>query len=193
MDELKIVIYSKEKNEGKGIMMIAAFFFIPVISLVYSSIDNQSLGSLFGAAGFLVVALLIFFMGRFQNKKYNQLGVTPLTLTPSFCTIGNEFSGSIEIKRKNFSKVKTLLITAWIRDSSSESPRFEKTWESTIAPQIKFIENKTMLDFSFVIPVGKQPTGKRFLSNNSNHWEISFEFVERMDAIKRTWEIPVKI
>jgi len=36
-------------------------------------------------------------------------------------------------------------------------------------------------------------TYQKFLSENKYHWEISFEFVESMESIKRSWKIPVRI
>ena len=42
---------------------MSALFLIPVISLLYTSIESQSLGGLLGALGFLVVVLLMYFMG----------------------------------------------------------------------------------------------------------------------------------
>jgi len=54
----------------------------------------------------------MFFIGSFKKKKFNKLGTTPLTLNSDFCTIGDEFSGSIETKRENFNKIKMLSITS---------------------------------------------------------------------------------
>jgi hypothetical protein len=192
MDESKSVIHSEEKNEGKGLQIASLFFAIPVISLTYSAIQNQSLGSLFGAVGFLSVVILLFVMGLFQKKKYNQLGVTPLTLVPSVCTIGTEFSGSIEVGRENFNKVNSLSISSWKYRKISDSYRFEKVWESTLTPIIKYNTNNTLLEFSFTIPIGHKPSYKRFFSSNKHHWEISFEFVESMNSIQRRWKIPVQ-
>jgi hypothetical protein len=67
VDEFKRVIHSKEKNEGKGLQVASLFFAIPVFSLTYSAIQNQSLGSLFGAVGFLSVVVLLFVMGLYQS------------------------------------------------------------------------------------------------------------------------------
>lgn len=171
--------------------MFSAFFFIPVIGLVYNSIANQSVGSVFGSFAFLVVALLLFFIGRFKQKQYNKLGDTPLTLIPSVCVVCEEFVGSIEVKRENFIKVNQLSITSW-KKGRSENSTYQKLWESIIIPEISFTESKTVLNFSFVIPAGKKPTDKSLFSDYF-FWEISFEFVEDLDAIKRTWKIPVKI
>lgn len=193
MDEFKSVIHSQEKNEGKGIQIMSMFFLIPVISLLYTSIKNQSLGSLFGAIGFLVVVLLMFFIGQFQKNKYKKLGSTPLTLTPSFCTIGSKCIGSIEITREHFNKVNTLILSSWKYTRVSSDYHFEKVWEHSLPFTSKFINNKTILEFNFVIPLGHKPTYKSLFSKNKHHWEVSFEFVESMDSITRTWKIPVKI
>ncbi|GAA6173367.1 hypothetical protein NBRC116592_30370 [Colwellia sp. KU-HH00111] len=194
MDEFKSVINSEEKNQGKGIQIFSMIFAIPAISLFYSAISEQSLGSLFGAIGFSLFVALMYGIGFFQKKKYNKLGATPLTLTPSFCTIGSEFSGSIEIPRTQFNKVKDLSITSWkYTKITNDSYQFEKVWESTITPTIKYKKNKTMLEFIFTIPEGSKPSYNGFFSKNKHHWEVSFEFVESMENIKRSWRIPVKI
>ena len=193
MDEFKSIIHSQEKTEGRGVQIISMFFLIPVISLLYTSIESQSLGSLFGSLGFLVVVLLLFFMGQFQKNKYNKLGSTPLTLTPSFCTIGSKCSGSIEVSREQFNKVKTLSISSWKYTRVSSDYRFEKVWENSLPLTLKSINNKTILEFNFIIPIGHKPTYQRVFSKNKHHWEISFEFVESMESITRTWKIPVKI
>ncbi len=192
MDEFKSVINSQEKGEGKGIQIVSMFFLLPVISLLYTSIQNQTIGSLFGAIGFLVVVLLMFFIGKHRNNKYNKLGATPLTLTPAFCTIGSTCNGSIEITREKFNKVKTLSLSSWKYTRVSSDYRFEKVWEHSLPLTSKFINNKTILEFSFVIPLGHKPTYKSLFSKNKHHWEVSFEFVESMDSITRTWKIPVK-
>ena len=193
MGEFKSVIYSQERTEGRGIQIMSMLFLIPVISFLYTSIESQSLGSLFGALGFLVVVLLMFFMGKFQKNKYNKLGSTPLTLIPSFCTIGSECSGSIEISREQFNKVKTLSLTSWKYTRVSSDYRFEKVWEDSLPVTLKSINNKTFLEFNFIIPVGHKPTYKSILSKKKHHWEVRFEFVESMESITRTWKIPVKI
>jgi hypothetical protein len=191
--EFNSVIHSQEKTEGRGMQIVSMFFLIPVISLLYTSIENQSLGSLFGALGFLVVVLLLFFMGQFQKRKYRKLGHTPLTLIPSFCTIGSKCSGSIEVSREQFNKVKTLSLSSWKYTRVSSDYRFEKVWEDSLPLTLKSINNKTILEFNFIIPIGHKPTYKSIFSKKKHHWEVHFEFVESMESITRTWKIPVKI
>jgi len=194
VDEFKSVIQSQEKNEGKGMKIMSLFFLIPVISFLYTSIESQSIGSLFGAGGFLVVVLLLFFLGQFNKIKYNKLGSTPLTLTPSFCTIGSKCNGSIEVSRANFNKVKVLSLTSWkYTRVSSDNYRYEKFWENSIPITLQSMNDKTIIEFNFIIPIGHKPTYKSFFSKNKHHWEVSFEFVESMESITRTWKIPVKI
>lgn len=193
MDEFKSVIHSQEKTEGRGIQIISLFFLIPAISLLYTSIENQSLGSLFAALGFLVVVLLMFFMGQFQKNKYNKLGSTPLTLMPPFCTIGSKCCGSIEVSREQFNKIKNLSVSSWKYTRVSSDYRFEKVWETSLPLTLKSVNNKTILEFNFIIPIGHKPTYKSIFSKKKHHWEISFEFVESMESITRTWRIPVKI
>ena len=50
-----------------------------------------------------------------------------------------------------------------------------------------------VIDVEEIYPHDKKPTNKGFFSENKYFWEASFEFVESMQSIKRTWEIPVKI
>lgn len=193
MDEFKIIITSEEKSEGKGLYIAAIFFLIPTLGLIFSSINNASAGSAIGGFVFFIFTLLLYVLGSFQNKKYKQLGETPLTLIPSYCSIGKKASGSILIGRNKFNKVKVLSLTCWKTSTDSGSTRHDIVWEKIITPNIEFLGSKTTLDFEFTIPEGKKSTDERFTSQNKYHWEIGLEFVEKMDALKRTWKIPVKI
>lgn len=196
MDEFKAVVNSEEKEEGKGLYIGALFFLIPTLGLGFSSINNASAGAAIGCFVFFIFTLLLYVLGLFQNKKYKQLGKTPLTIVPSFCSIGQKTSGSISIERNQFKKVKVLTLKCWKTSkvsTDSGSLRHDIVWETTIIPNITFFESKTILDFDFIIPEGKKPTDERFISQKKYHWEIGFEFVEKMDALKRTWKIPVKI
>ncbi len=98
--------------------------------------------------------------------------------------------------KNKFNKVKRLSLTCWKTSKAGTdagSVRHDKIWETTITPTIKFVESKTTLDFEFTIPEGKKQTDERFTSHNKYHWEIRFEFVEKMETLKRTWKIPVKL
>jgi len=194
MDEFNSIIDSEQKTEGRGIRIMSVFFMLPIIALVPLAIQQQSLASLLAAIGFLAVVASLFAMSTYQKKKYNKLGDTPLTLVPAFCKIGSEFSASIEITRENFNKVKRISITSWKYSKvSGDSYRYEKVWQASLTPTIKYNGNKTILAFSFTIPIGQQPSYTRFFSKNKHHWEVSFEFVESMQNIKRSWKLPVKI
>ena len=196
MDEFKTIITSEEKSEGKGLYIAAILFLIPTLALIISSINNASAGAAIGSFVFFIFTLLLYILGSFQNKKYKQLGETPLTLIPSYCSIGKKASGSILIERNQFNKVKVLSLICWKTSKAgtdSGSMRHDIVWETIITPNIEFSESKTTLDFEFTIPEGKKSTDERFTSQNKYHWEIGLEFVEKMDALKRTWKIPVKI
>ena len=71
--------------------------------------------------------------------------------------------------------------------------RHDIVWQTMITPNVEFLESITTLNFDFIIPEGKKSTDERFTSQNKYHWEIGFEFVEKMVTLKRTWKIPVKI
>ncbi len=116
------------------------------------------------------------------------MGKTPLTLTPSFCTIGEEFKGSIEIEKSNFNRVKEISITLWHRTMRGDDSREDIVWQSSATTKINHVNCKTFLGFSFTIPHDKEPTNKGFFSENKFYWEVSFEYVESMHSIKRTWE-----
>ena len=196
MDEFKSVIHSEEKSESKGLYIGAILFLVPTLGFIFSSIQNESAGAAIGGFVFFIFTLLLYVLGSFQNKKYKQLGKTPLTLIPSYCSIGRKASGSILIERNQFNKVKELSLTCWKTSKAGTdagSVRHDKIWETTITPTIQFVDSKTTLDFEFTIPEGKKPTNERFVSQNKYHWEIGLGFVEKMDALKRTWKIPVKI
>ncbi|PQJ67025.1 hypothetical protein [Photobacterium angustum] len=192
MDEFKSVIHSEEKSESKGLYIGSILCLVPTLGVIYSSIQNASAGAVIVGFVFFIFTLLLYVLGSFQNKKYKKLGKTPLILTPRYCSIGRRASGSILIERNQFNKVKVLFLTCW-KTSKAGSGQHNKVWQTTITPTIKFVESKTTLDFEFVIPEGKKPTNEWFASQNKYHWEIRLEFVENMDAIKRTWKIPVKI
>lgn len=196
MDEFCTVINCEEKDKGKGLYIASIFLFIPALGMGISAIFNASAEAGIGFLVFFVFSLLLYVLGSFQYKKHRQLGKTPLTLVPSFCTLGAKASGSISIEREQFHKVKNLSLTSWKSSpagSDRGSLRYDVIWETTIEPSIEFIKSKTILDFEFTIPTEKKPTDERGTSRNKFYWEISFEFVESMDSIKRTWKIPVKI
>jgi hypothetical protein len=196
MDEFKTIITSEEKSEGKGLFIAAIFFLVPTLGFIFSSIQNASDGSVMGGFVFFIFTLLLYVLGSFQNKKYKQLGETPLTLIPSYCSIGRKASGSILIKRNQFNRVKVLSLICWKTSKAGTdtgSMRHDIVWQTKITPNLEFLESKTTLNFDFIIPEGKKSTDERFTSQNKYHWEIGFEFVEKMVALKRTWKIPVKI
>lgn len=194
MDEFKTVITSEEKSVGKSFYIAAIVLIVATFGFIFSSIQSASGGAAFGGFLSFIFALTFYVIGSFKNKKYKQLGETPLTLIPSYCSTGSKTNGSILIKRKQFNRVKELSLICWkARDSSGDGTScWDIVWETTIIPNIEFSKSRTMLNFEFTIPEGTTPTDERFLSTNKYHWEIGFEFVEKMDALKRTWKIPVK-
>lgn len=195
MDEFKTVINSEEKSEGKGLIVGAILFFIPTICLALSAIFNASVSAGIGSFVFLIFTLLFYVLSAYSKKKYLQLGGTPLTITPGFCTLGEKVSGEISIARAQFNKVGTLSLICWKKSKAgtdSGSIRQDKVWETAITPTIKYSENKTVLSFEFTIPVDKKPTDESFTSAKKYYWELSFEFVESLSALKRSWKIPVR-
>ncbi|MEQ3639962.1 MAG: hypothetical protein ABNH03_09400 [Alteromonas sp.] len=188
------VIHSKESKTGIAIQIFGIICFLAAITLLYTSTKSNSPAIYLFFAGFFSFSILLWVIGAYQKRKFYKLGKTPLTLTPSICTIGEEFKGSIEIEKPNFLRVKEITITLWRRSKTAgDESRNDIVWESSAATNINHVDGKTILDFSFTIPRDKEPTNKGFFSENKYFWEASFEFVESMQSIKRTWEIPVKI
>ncbi|WP_152561606.1 MULTISPECIES: hypothetical protein [unclassified Alteromonas] len=193
MDKLNKVIHSQESKHGIAIQIFGTFCFLAAISLLYISTKSNSPAIYLFFGGFFSFSILLWVIGAYQKRKFYKLGKTPLTLTPSLCAIGEEFKGSIEIEKPSFNSVKEITITLWQRKRVGDESRNDKVWESSATTKISHVNCKTILDFSFTIPHDKKPTNKEFFSENKYFWEASFEFVESMQSIKRTWEIPVKI
>ncbi|APD87076.1 hypothetical protein BM527_13785 [Alteromonas sp. Mex14] len=186
------VIHSKESKTGIAIQTFGMICFLAAITLLYTSTKSNSPAIYLVFAGFFSFAILLWVIGSYQKRKFYKLGKTPLTLTPSNCTIGEEFEGSIEIEKPNFNRVKEISITLWHRTMIGDDSREDIVWKSSAIRHINHVDGKTILDFSFVIPHDKEPTNQWFFSKNKYFWEASFEFVESMQSIRRTWEIPVK-
>lgn len=149
MDEFKAVINSEEKGEGKGMYIGALVLLIPAAGLGFSSINNASVGAGIGSFVFLIFALLLYILASFQNKKYQQLGKTPLTLIPSFCSIGQKTTGSITIERNQFNKVNVLSLICWRvikAGTDAGSQRHDLIWQTTITPHREFLASKTILN-----------------------------------------------
>lgn len=193
MDTINRVIRSQESKHGIFIQTFGIVLLLPTITLLCISTDTNSSARYLFSGFFLSFSILLWAIGSYQKRKFYKLGKTPLTLTPSFCTIGEEFTGSIEIEKPNLNSVKEITITLWHRTKVSDESRNDKVWESTAAAKINHVNFKTILDFRFTIPHDKEATHKGFFSENKYFWEASLEFVESMQSIKRTWEIPVKI
>ena len=193
LDKMNKVIHSQESKHGIGLQIFGIVLFLPAITLLYISTESGSPATYLFSGGFFLFSIILWTIGAYQKRKFNKLGQTPLTLTPPFCTIGEEFKGCIEIGESNFNRVKELSITLWRRSKTiGDEYRTDKVWESNVTTEINFVGSKTILGFSFTIPHDKEPTRKGFFSENKFFWEVSFEYVESMQSIKRTWEIPVK-
>lgn len=194
MDKLNKVIHSKESKAGIAIQILGIICFLAATTLLYISTKSNSPAIYLFFAGFFSFSILLWVIGAYQKRKFYKLGKTPLTLTPSSCTIGEEFKGSIEIEKPSFNKVKEISITLWqSRKIIGDEYRQDIVWESSATTNINHVKGKTILDFSFIIPHDKEATNKGFFSENKYFWEASFEFIEPMQSIKRTWEIPVRI
>jgi len=186
------VIPSEEKNSGRNLHIVTLVFFAFIsINALAMIFNNKDVASFYMLLPFYVVIVLMYVIGRFQKKKYQRLGPTPLTLTPSTCLLGRPTNGSILIKRENFNKVKQLSLSCWKLSSNSDSSRQDIIWSTSIETATEFTHMATTLNFEFVIPEGKKATTRSLFSGNKYHWEIAFEFVESMQSIKRTWKIPV--
>jgi len=194
VDTINSVIRSQESTEGIFLQIFGIVLLLPAITLLCISTGTNPSATYLFSGFFLSFSILLLTIGTYQKRKFYKLGKTPLTLTPSFCTIGEEFKGSIEIGKPNFNSVKEITISLWRRSKTAgDESRQDKVWESSSTAKINHVDDKTILEFSFTIPHDKEPTKKGFFSNNKYYWEASFEFVESMQSIKRTWEIPVKI
>lgn len=192
MVRLNKVIFSKESKTGVAIQIFGVVCLFAAIPLLHTSTKSNSPALYLFFAGFFSFSILLWVIGSYQRRKFSKLGKTPLTLTPSVCTIGEEFKGSIEFEKPNFNRVKEISITLWHRTMIGDDSREDIIWKSSAITHINHVDGKTILDFSFVIPHDKEPTNKWFFSKNKYFWKASFEFVESMQSIKRTWEIPVK-
>jgi hypothetical protein len=194
VDAINRVIRSQESKGGIFIQIFGIVLLLPAITLLCISTDTNPPATYLFSGFFISFSILLLTIGAYQKRKFYKLGNTPLTLTPSFCTIGEEFKGSIEIGKSNFNSVKEITITLWRRRKTvGDGSRNDKVWESNTTTKINHVDDTTILEFSFTIPHDKKPTNKGFFSENKYFWEASFEFVESMQNIKRTWEIPVKI
>lgn len=193
LDKRNKVIHSKESKTGVAIQIFGVICFFAAMTLLFTSTKSNSPSLYLFFAGFFSFSILLWVIGAYQKRKFSKLGKTPLTLTPSVCTIGEEFKGSIEIEKPNFNRVKIISITLWHRTMRGDDSRKDIVWVSSATTEVNYVGGRTILEFSFVIPHGKQPTNKAFISENKYFWEASFEFVESMQSIKRTWEIPVKL
>lgn len=186
------VIASEEKNTGKVISITALVFmaFVLLNSVTLFS-ANAKPGGWFLLLPFFVMCALMLVIGRYQQKKYDRLGATPLTLMSGECKLGQSMSAKIAISHQDFSRVNQLSLTCWKRNSSSNSTSYDKIWATEIVPTIQACFNGTELVFDICIPADKKPTNKGGWGAKKYHWELGFEYVEAMTAIKRTWKIPV--
>ena len=107
------VIHSKESKTGIAIQIFGIICFLAAITLLYTSTKSNSPAIYLFFAGFFSFSILVWVIGAYQKRKFYKLGKTPLTLTPSICTIGEEFKGSIEIEKPNVNRVKEISITLW--------------------------------------------------------------------------------
>lgn len=186
------IIASEEKNIGKVISITA------LVLLVFVLLNSMSLfsssakpGGWFLLIPFFVICALMLVIGRYQQKKYDRLGATPLKLSSDECKLGQSTRATITVGYNDFTRVNQLSLKCWRRNSSSETTSYDEVWGAEITPTIRACPMGTELEFDIVIPADKKPTNRGGWGAKKYHWELSFEYVEAMTAIKRTWKIPV--
>lgn len=186
------IILSEQRLDGKILKASALFVFLPVVGSAYFYLKESSAGLLFAASLFLLFSGLLFCIGHFQSIKFKMLGSTPLSISPSVVILGEEFSGSVEINRKNFNKVRELKISLW-KDSrnNKEVYAYKELWTDSIPVTVEHVGDKTILHFSYTIPKEQRPSDQAFRSLNNFRWEIKLAFVELMESIERIWKITV--
>ncbi len=185
-------ISSEEKNIGKVISFSALVLLLLVLIGSLSLVTAPSKpGSLFLLLPFLAMCGLMLVIGRHQQKKYDQLGATPLKLVPHQCRLGQSTKATISIGKKNFRRVNRLSLKCWRRHENSHSTGYDVVWETELTPVVRPSAGGTELELDILIPVDKKPTNRGGWGAKQYHWQLSFEYVEAMTAIQRTWKIPV--
>ncbi len=192
MSEAGKGILSDEKNAGQALIGAGAVLFIVSILAGFSiALGNSKAGSYFFVIPFFVMAGLLAVIGRHYQKKYQILGQTPLHLKGSCCVIGQETPVKITVCKPNFERVHELKLVCWRRQSSSNQSGYQEVWSDRFAVSKSTNSEQTLLCATIIVPEGKKPTTRSLLASNKYHWELSFEYVDSMSLIKRTWKLPV--
>ncbi|RCU49248.1 hypothetical protein DU002_12930 [Corallincola holothuriorum] len=189
------VINSQEKSVGKVFYILAGLMFTVCLLSAISIIRNEiSLKPLFFITPFLAMAGLFFLIGKFQNRKFMMLGLTPLTLHVERSSESTLLSGTILIKQPDFQRITTLKLSSICTSHSQTTGNSAaELWSTTTTVEIELQAGKSLLHFRFHVPKDEIIRTNNPLSNNSFHWEIGFQYVYRMENITRTWKIPVKM
>ena len=192
MSDTATAILSEEKNTGKGLVGAGIVLFIISILAGFSiALGNSKAGSYFFIAPFFVMAGLLTVIGRHYQKKYQILGQTPLELEGGCCVIGQETPAKITVFKPNFGRVQELKLTCWRRHSGSSQTGYQEVWSERFAVNQCTDAAHTQLSATIIVPEGKKPTTRSLMARNKHHWELSFEYVESMSLIKRTWKLAV--
>lgn len=184
-------IASKEKSLGKVFKGMAIAMLFIIMYLVWLGLFGSASGGIWiGAFLFFAFAGLCWGIGDYQQKKFDELGETPLVITSQGCKIGEALTGKIQINKARFSKISHVSLTNFYYDGRyRDTGQFEKLQTTQDTCDRVYENNVTWLVFSIKVPINGKTT--KDLRNRRFYWEVSIEFTEKMTLYKRTWQVDI--
>ena len=157
--------------------------------------NTWNIGLFLLASPFGAIALLFLLMGRYYQSKYHRLGESVLIPDNNLILQGQNSLGWVELERVGGNRVNSLTLTC-LRQSnyssgSESSTRYDVLWQTEVDIDVRHLPEQTQLQFELTIPMQYPPTYRNWFKGSQVRWQLSFEFVEAMVGIKRTWDIPV--
>ncbi|KPA51914.1 hypothetical protein VT25_17680 [Photobacterium leiognathi subsp. mandapamensis] len=185
-------IHCKEKTIANVFFIFSFVLFLALLLITIAFIRNESAGIiwLFAMLPFVAFLLLMFFIGRYYRKKYNLLGDTPLYLPETQYTLGRLLPAMIEIDHPQFTRVANVTLCC-LQSTSGRSSAINTVWQSDIMIEPEYSNNQTHLLFNLFIPTSEKATDTSGFSKAKYVWEVSFEYIDKMTKVKRSWVIPV--
>lgn len=185
------LINCQEQSDAKWMFGFSAVLMLPVLFMLFMLLRSWSLVIFVTALCFFAFSALLYVLGRYHQSKFNALGETPLLLKPSSYVVGDTNKATIFINQRDFRRVSKVRFEC-IRECKSQSTGHEVLYHYDY--QVKPVEDgeKTRLEFEIKTSDQNPPTSDLItLSSVRIRWRLSFEYVEKMSLIRRTWEIPV--
>lgn len=185
------LIYSNEKNSAKWILGLAFVQLIAVLTLLYMVWRSWSFEIFVVALGFLLMFLVLFCIGKYHHNLFQALGETPLLLEPEHCVCGERTKATIFVSQRDFSRVSSLKFRC-MREDKSQTTRTEVLYEYHYTVEPANEADGTRLEFEIETQAQDPATSRLFTTSAVRiRWELSFEYVEKMERIRRTWDVPV--